>query len=394
LQVSTSIRDDQVLLDTTQYPPVLERGKSVLEILSRSSEKRKILAPKLVPLLDEVFHLVPIDEATSFSDEEKTYLKAFCETLPVNKKLRFNFVRGANEHIANVMRQMDPEGAYLISDFGFAGEPVPMDPDHLKSTYDVAAFSAVSFMQIRHFSDQIGVSHLITDQEADSTQDLLLTKAPPTDGVKSFFDRYFDDGGIEKIAGVLDRMLAIKDGHSFLTAFRQASQTLTGLEHQDYHYLRTISLELFGREFEEECHGEVRKLVDIYDSLAIDGFKIEGLLSQKKGDHESAIRQFKKVLRICENDSSAYAGQGVSLLFSRRFDEAIAVLKKSIYFSRNNEIWFHVLNIALMYKEQGLSDKAQETLDWPLKISDLHPFIMPPQVRAQFEEKKIEFDET
>ena len=122
------------------------------------------------------------------------------------------------------------------------------------------------------------------------------------------------------------------------------------------------------------------------------GHKIRGLLQQKSGAHSLAVDSFKKVISLCKNDGAAYAGLGVSLLFLKRYEEAIQMLKKSITYSRHNDIWYQVLNMALMYEEMGRNEDALDTLSWPLDLADRHPFIIPNQIKVKFEEKIFELD--
>ncbi|MCP4049389.1 MAG: hypothetical protein GY730_01605, partial [bacterium] len=207
LLIKTTINEDASLLDTSVYPPVPIDAKTIKKILLGKNKKKKLLlAPRILPLLKEEIVKQDIETTSYLSPENKASIKEFISSSDITEKTYFNYSPEIESHISTVSSSLLPEGLYVTSDFGFSQKTGHNTSDFLLAGYCSTSFYSVCFPLIFYLSNKSGLISLITNQDLDQTQDLILYKGSKVTQLSEYFKNNFDTVGYEKISSVLDRI--------------------------------------------------------------------------------------------------------------------------------------------------------------------------------------------
>ncbi|MBT5954347.1 hypothetical protein HOG98_06460 [bacterium] len=384
LQVSTKIKEDAQLLDTTQDIPVVLDTKGISELISNLRDDHNVLFSRLGSVLEEEFTSIPIESVTDLTETDRDRLSRFMNTIKTPAEYTFNYCSEIFTHIKTVMDNLSENGLYFASDFGFSNEVVKYEPINLMTSYGVTQFCSVCFPLVSHFVKECNGESIITEHELDQTQDMIIAKGSVSEDLRERFEALFSTFDFSDVSNKIEEISA-ENELNYVEKLAKISKLLSSDEREDYYFLKTVALQLFAEDHNEKALEMANKLIHRHKDLGVDAFMIKGWVYQKINNHDEALTYFDKVLEFCENDSIAHASIGLSSIVLGNFEKAIHHFKTAIYYSRSNEIWQWVFGLAMSYTKNGDIDTGRQILEFPTKLEAgdlIHPSIQEKFVHA------------
>jgi SAM-dependent MidA family methyltransferase len=387
LLIKTSIDDDAVIIDTTQYPPKSLAAPEIKSLLNDSDKEiLRILAPKIEPLLKEDIVSVNINDSNNLDSTAKDNLKTFANTLQANDTIRFNYSPDIHSHIESIFNSLLDKGVYIISDFGYTQTYGPT-PEVLVKPYGVTLYSSVCFPYLLSITNKKNVSSWFTNREPDLTQELIFQKNSNPDNLNKAATEFIKNCGTENISIVLKKLSELDNSENYLPEFQTIVSGLTSEEEQDYAFLKTAAALLLTNGYDKQAYEYALKLLNSYGELAIDAYSILGIICQRQGFLEEALECYEKIPTICENDSGAYESCSSVQLRLGNQTEASDILKNALRYSRNNAVWHLAVGIGAIQQELGNVNEAIQALQWPIDIAEKHPSLIPDTIITKFKAK-------
>ena len=384
IQVSTKIKENSQLLDTTLDIPRVLDTQGIATLISNLSDDHNVLFSKLGTVLEEDFTGVPIESVTDLTKTDKERLAKFISTIKIPEEYTFNYCSDIYTHIQTVIDNLSENGIYFASDFGFSNEVVKYEPKNLMTAYGVTQFCSVCFPLVSHFVKECKSESIITEHELDQTQDMIIAKGSISTDLKDRFNTLFSMFDFSDVSNKIEE-ISVENELNYVEKLAKISTLLSSDEREDYYFLKTVGLQLFAEDHNEKALEMANKLIHRHQDLGVDAFMIKGWVYQRINNHDEAVTYFDKVLDVCENDSIAHASIGVSSIVLGNFEKAIHHFKTAIYYSRSNEIWQWVFGLAMSYTKNGDIKRGRQLLEFPTKLEPgelIHPVIQEKFIQA------------
>ncbi|MCP4051106.1 MAG: hypothetical protein GY730_10430 [bacterium] len=382
--IETYINADAAIIDTTEYPPKAKDAQEIKELLTGSNiDTKKILAPKILPLLIHKPVFIPVEES-SMPDNERSILSDFIKTQEIKNKTVFNYSYDLKIHTENVVNQIDKRGVYFITDFGNTLLENNMIKD-LNENYGSVTCNTICFPHLLHCIKKQKASYCITNHTPNRTQELIVYKYPLEQELLSTFQKKFHHCSSENVSKSLKSLLKLQYTGCYKTQIDEIMSDLNEIEKTNYLILKQIAFILYTQGYYQDAFKYALKLHKLYGELAIDGLLLMGWICQHNTIHEDAVNCFNQVLVICSNDATAYAAKSLSNLFLGQTSESIENLKKALFYCRDDSIWQFALGIGLAYLREGNIDEAATAYSWPLNIQNKFPDLVPESQISEFQ---------
>ena len=125
----------------------------------------------------------------------------------------------------------------------------------------------------------------------------------------------------------------------------------------------------------EDARRFYEESLELTPTFAESYYHLGDLLYQKKAQYEEAVRQFEKAIALAPDYSDAHLRLGTSLIYLRKYPEAVAALERGAAGSTTDPR-FH-LQLAQAYGRLGQKDKAlsaKQTFE-RLRRTDTEKFV-------------------
>ncbi len=360
VKVSTRLKPDALVCDTSVFPPKLYEKEALLPLFSMKTIS-PVISKQLIKCLEEEFEDVPLSES-SLSADDQTLLKAFA----ADKKLSdgyFNIVPNLNGWVDAINVSLADDAVILVSDFGYPDTTLIEKPKSLTSSYGGVICHSIFFPYLEWIGQKKGFTSFSTRNEPGTTQIFAMVK-----GAYSNLSQAFDDTFTELINdhhNDVEKRLKQTASEQYKERFIQAMWAdLPPSDQIDYMVLFEFVSACYDNELYELAIDFGLKLPEIFHYVAAPVFFLIGRSYCKLNDLSRAELYLKAALRVAPGYALAYHQLSWICLVQNRFQDYEAYAKAYVFWSHDMHFSDTLVTLSLINIQRKDFDSASAIINW------------------------------
>ena len=304
--VSTDLAADASVLDASQVAPRRLDAAQITALLEGDDlDRRRALAPSILPYLIETLHSVPIDGGVSLTDAERSSVHARADALPAGADYRWNHPIGFVDRLHTILDRLPRGAAMLVHDIGVCTTEDNRAPEALIRRYGATAAAAVDFPLLLDIADAHGVAGTTTEHPGVVSQTALLHRASP-DTAQVFAD-VTQAAQPSRIQKAIDDLAAAIDADRVEAALPEI-EALTDLERQDYTLALKLALASIAIGDVDRAINVLEESIELYHPMALPSRVMLGTMAAASGALDEARCQFDEALDVAPDLPEALLG--------------------------------------------------------------------------------------
>ena len=392
LKVKTSISEDAILFDTTQFPPRLIRGYDIKSFIEdANSETLKIISPQLVNMFKESIVRKKL-EWLHLNEEETKVLKSIEASAPMSGVCRFNIPIQGVGALRKLLESLSDEGVLLFQDFGFV-EPYETYPRRLLTTqYKSIICHAQYFPLFEYLAKETGTQFEITRNKSGHTQILGFYKGKNGQRFKKNFKESFPDIGDEHTNKILKKLKRYekKEGPKITTVEKWIAD-LRPFQEKCYFMLVSIARFYMDKGEYEPVLEFLERSLEYYEPVAVSTYLMYGKIFRAMGLHDEAVSVLKKSLSLAPNFSPSLSELSLCYLNQNKFENYLDVHESFTKYLGEVKVWNQWIMRVLVLLELKRTDKAIKIIEWLEDINKQTVGVVPEEILIKCREIKKSF---
>lgn len=371
VQTQTSIKNGAQIIDTTTYPPKLLEEREITDlILSPDINRRFVLAPQILSILEEKTKNVPIAKITNIGNEERKDLKRLSIYQSRNKPFTFNYNYMARMTIQKLTQKLENGGFLFFSDFGITSREYEQD---LLVAYGLVVAFPVDFPALKHAAEMINKTIYLTSNEQGHPQEMLIDTLPKSQQLKTLFNGLPSEDSETKINKFLEntKILLMKDPSLRQLRLKDVVNLYSSLPPKikiNYRLLNDFAFLLLQIGLYKEAIHWTDILFENYSyAVGIFYYLIKGKAEQELGNFKKAEAFFKEAIKR-KKGFLAYGYLGDLYWLEKRYEECIKAVQNYLKYTRKGD-HLQCLYLISLAQEQLFGRKtARKTLTKLIKL--------------------------
>jgi len=364
-QFQSSLKKDAQIIDPTFYPPKVLEEKEIAGLLTSSDvERRLILAPQILTVLEEETETVPIADISNMGQEERKDIADRAASLTKGRPFAFTYNYPVRKALRKIIQALEEGGFILFSDFGVVSEGHEMV---LPLEFGMVFAFPADFPGLKQVAERMGKACYLSSNLLPYPQEMLIDTFPKDGQAKSPFEKTSAPRTQEKVNDFLEDVKKIlSEGRAVIS---QKSQKIARLYRSlpeeartDYSLLNELAFLLLQIGFYQEAGFYADILLKNFGHAAgIYYYLVKGKSLQELGDPKGAEGFFKEAI-ASRKGFLAYAYLSELYWQQKRYREYIEVVKEYLKYTRGGDWLKSIFFIALAQENLFGHETALKTL--------------------------------
>ena len=374
-QLTSHIPNDATLIDSTCYPPQILNAPKIKDLFTKKlSKQHRILSQKLIDLLVETSSEIPIED-TSLTKKEIKILYDFCDTLPKNKTISFNYGPFYQKWLTTLYKTLPEQGMIIITDFGQT-QPVGYEQKELMSVFNVTCFYSIYFPLLIHFATKSGFQCCASQNHDGHSQILILHKGFKKPLIEKALLPITETTNYNQINNVLENIHAYPNNKQLPTKIAQDFFTLSPEERSDHFLLSQLALIMGKHNYLNEAKAYAQQSLLFCPNLAIGTYSLLGYLEKQDKNLEKAGYYFKKCLDCCSEYPDALINLSFIAAREENYTDFVTLMTRYLPYAKN-DIWEHLISLSLVLLQLKKTKKATPLIHFIAHAQTNYPSLIP-----------------
>ncbi len=302
--VGAELPDDALITNATQFPPkVLNSEEIVALIKSDDHSQLHPLIPIIAPLIKETDNLIPLDQLTDYTDEEKEILINFVsQQVPKEGMYLFNYPYQWLKAMQTMIQNLAEEGTIVIHDFGFTQLEKNLNWTRLFGKFGTSQYTSVCFPLLEWAATRLGATVKLTSQPAGHSQMMVIYKGNNPKKIEDAFDTVWTPAALSPRSHEIVEEIWSTNTKKPIEVTPEIAKKwhhdLSPVEKNGYSVNAHIASALYHNDHYDEAIDYATQALTDYENVGLSALVVIARSYLKKSDLENARLYFEKMTHI------------------------------------------------------------------------------------------------
>ncbi len=350
--IGAELPDDAIITNATIWPPKVLNVDEIIDLVT-SEDKTHLhhLIPIIAPLIKETEDLIPLDELTDYTPDERQLLIDFvAEVVPKKGNFKFNYPYQWIRAMDTMMASLAPEASLVLHDFGFTELKQDLTWTELFGHFGSSQYTAVCFPLLKWAASRQNLAVNMTTHPQGNSQMMAIYKGSRTEVIGKVFNEVWSPNSyMPRAHNIVEEIWSTKTENPIMVTPEIAenwSKELPPIERHGYSINAHIASALYHYQYYDEAITYAERALTDYAQVGISALIVIARSYLKKEDIENAKKYFQKIVEISPMYSISYCELAKIALAENNLYDYLTLSKKWMMKDYFPLSWPLILNMA------------------------------------------------